>query len=68
MSYSYRLPSTSSEGTINGIKIRWSQSSYERLGDVFGDAEHLYDTAKALTENFFYLLAFRLQKTTVTIT
>lgn len=67
MAYSYCLSEDDYEGEINGIRIRWSSGAITHLQRNTGARNTPTGTVKALTENFVYLLAYRLEETEAVI-
>lgn len=67
MSYQYSLPADTYDGEIHGIRIRWSTPATATLQNNAGLTGVSIYTLKAVTENFVYLLAHRLQHTDAVI-
>jgi hypothetical protein len=68
MSYPYCLPADSFDGDINGIRVRWGTQAISRLQSEAGPGKAPLYTVKALSENFIYLLAYRLGNADAMIT
>jgi hypothetical protein len=68
MAYPYTLGGDASEGTIHDITIKWQASAFNKLAQEASRAEQTRELLKALTENFVYLAAHRIQNMTVNIT
>jgi hypothetical protein len=67
MSFPYSLPADTYKGEVHGIKIRWSDPAMGRLESDAGLTGALTYTLKAVSENFAYMLADRLQHNDVVI-
>ncbi|KAH7168152.1 uncharacterized protein B0J16DRAFT_419435 [Fusarium flagelliforme] len=68
MSYPYCLPADSYKGDINSIRVRWEGQAMSRLQSKAVSAAAPLHTLKALSENFVYLLAYRLGNADALIT
>ena len=61
MSYQYSLLPSSYNDEIDGIRIQWRDIAIERLRENAITLGVPFETLKALSEHFSYLLARRLQ-------
>jgi hypothetical protein len=68
MAYTYALAGDTTEGTINGITIRWQNSALQKLDQEVGRTQQPRTLLKALTENFIFLAAYRIKGTSAKIT
>lgn len=67
MLYPYSLSPSTYDGDINGIRVQWSNASFQVLAQQASTLGVSQDILKALSEHYGYLSAYRLQSNQVLI-